>query len=252
MMRVENLSVSFGGVRAVDGVHLAVNAHEVVGLVGPNGSGKSTTLNAICGFVRAEGRVSLGGADVPLGDPLPPRTMGILRTFQTPQVFDDLTCLENVLLGCSDRRTVGIASSILRWRTANRFERDRWLAAMASLERVGLAARSMAKAGGLAYGDRRRVELARALVAEPRIILLDEPSAGLNDWETSAFADLLEEICVSLPLLIVDHKVDLLDRVCDRIIVVNQGRVIAHGPPDFVWNEPTVVDAYLGRSDAAL
>jgi ABC-type branched-subunit amino acid transport system ATPase component len=250
MLRAEGIAVSFGGVRAVDDVSLAAGRDELVGLVGPNGSGKTTLLNALCGVVPAEGRVTVDGRPLRLGHPTSTARAGVARVFQTPQVFDRLTCLENVMLGSSDRRGRGLAGVWLgRWDMWRR-EDARAEAAAALLERVGLAEREHEPASVLSYGQRRLLELARALASDPTVLLLDEPSAGLNDAETAALAELLVGLRrTGRALVVVDHKVDFLDQVCDRLVVLELGRVIAEGPPDAVWSDRRVVDAYLGVAD---
>jgi branched-chain amino acid transport system ATP-binding protein len=250
MLQADGIAVSFGGVRAVDDVSLGARRDELVGLVGPNGSGKTTLLNALCGVVPARGRVTVDGRPLRLGHPTSTARAGVARVFQTPQVFDQLTCLENVMLGSSDRRGRGLAGAWLgRWDMWRR-EDDRAAAAAGLLDQVGLADRGQEVASVLSYGQRRLLELARALASDPKVLLLDEPSAGLNDAETDALAELLRGLRrTGRALVVVDHKVDFLDRVCDRLVVLELGRVIAEGTPDTVWSDQRVVDAYLGVTD---
>ena len=235
--------------RAVDGVDLAVGAGEAVGIVGPNGSGKSTLLNAVTGVVRASGSLAVDGRRVALGRPGRVRRAGVARTFQTPQTFAELTCIENVLLGDDDRGHTGLAGAWLVRPAMLRRERSRWERAAAALERVGLVERAEEEAGLLSYGQQRMLELARALVGSPRVLLADEPSAGLNAAETDTLARLLGDLHDDgLTLLVVDHKIDFIEAVSSRVVVLQIGRVIADGAPDEVWRHPEVVDAYLGRS----
>lgn len=247
MLSVEHLAVSFGGVRALDGVSITVPDDGIVGLVGPNGSGKSTLLNAVCGLVPASGTVSIGGAAIRLGRPLEVRRRGLLRTFQTPQVSESLTCLENVVLADRDRRFSGPVGALIARPLMNRRERERWERAAAALADVGLDGAEDTPAGLLPYGRRRLLELARVRGAAPEIVLLDEPSAGLNESETIEFAGLLRALrATGVALLIVDHKVDFLDSLCDALVVLELGRKIAEGTPREVWSHQSVIDAYLG------
>jgi len=252
VLQAEGISVSFGGVRAVDEVSLHVGPGEIVGLVGPNGSGKSTMLNALTGLVPATGTVSVDGTPIHRVRPGTMRRAGVLRTFQTPQVFPELTGLENVLLSHPDTAMTRLLGSWIARPSMLAHERRRWADAMAALEQVGQRSVADVPAGELSYGQQRLVEVARVICGHPRIVLLDEPGAGLNQAETNDFAELLAGLRASgVPLLVVDHKIDFLDRLCDRLVVLQLGRVVADGPPAMVWNDPTVVDAYLGRRSGA-
>jgi ABC-type branched-subunit amino acid transport system ATPase component len=251
MLRADEITVSFGGVRAVDGVSLELG-DELLGLVGPNGSGKTTFLNAVCGVAPATGRLTVDGRDVPLGRSRAAWQAGIARVFQAPQTFVELSCLENVLLTSSDTRYRGVAGAWLIRPGMWRHERARWARSEAALQRVGLGDLVLAPAGLLSYGQRRLLELARALAGDPRVLLLDEPSAGLNDSETAELAELLQTVRGDgIALLLVDHKVDFLDVLCDRIVVLELGAVIAEGTPETVWQHERVINAYLGMSRGA-
>lgn len=249
---IEDISVSFGGVLAVDGVSISVGDGAVVGLVGPNGSGKSTLLNAVTGLVPARGRVIIDGAPLRLHQPRRVRLAGVLRTYQNPQVYGELCCIDNVLLSAADTSSTGLAAAWLGRRSMWRRERERWEVAHAALERVGLAQQGNALAASLSYGQQRMLEIARVMVGQPKAILLDEPAAGLNSAETDELARLLLELRdQGIALMIVDHKVDFLDQLCERLVVLQFGRAIAEGTPSEVWSDPAVVEAYLGtQSDA--
>jgi branched-chain amino acid transport system permease protein len=250
VVEATEVSVSFGGVRAVDGVSLTLNEGEILGLIGPNGSGKSTFLNAATGVVSASGALRIGGESVSWGRPGAVRRRGVLRTYQTPQTFLDLTCIENVLLSTDDRRVNGIlASWVLRPLMLAR-EHQRWALALEALERFGLADRAEESAANLSYGQQRMLELARVVAGRPRIVLLDEPSAGLNAAETETLARHLVAMREEgMSLLLVDHKIDFITQLCDRVAVLELGHKVAEGDPVAIWEDQRVVDAYLGVAD---
>ena len=247
LLSCRDLVVTFGGVTAVDGVSIDVTDGEVVGLVGPNGSGKSTFLNAVTGLVRARGRVEVSGQPVSLGRPGAIVRHGVYRTYQTPQVDGALSCIENVLVASRDQPFRGPAAAWLRRPTMWKHERSRWAEASAALDRVGLLGRANDSAAGLSYGERRLLEIARALMARPRLLLMDEPAAGLSSAETTRLAGLLRSMAAAdLTLLVVEHKIGFLEELCDRIVVLELGRTIASGTPQEVWADPAVIAAYLG------
>lgn len=252
MLSADGITVTFGGVTAVNEVSLELGGDELLGLVGPNGSGKTTFLNAVCGVVPARGRLAIDGQPVRLGRPRASFKAGVARVFQAPQTFTELSVLENVLLSSSDHRYRGTGGAWLARPAMIRHERARWGRALEVLDLVGLKEYASAPSTLLTYGQQRLLELARALISEPKVLLLDEPSAGLNDAETRSLGHLLQEVHGGgLPLLLIDHKVDFLDMLCDRLVVLELGNVIAEGPPDAVWRDRRVMSAYLGiREDA--
>lgn len=253
LLEVREVSVAFGGVIAVDRVSLKLTrSGEVLGLIGPNGSGKTTLLNAICGIVPYTGGVLVHGKQVP-GGPRHVSAAGISRTFQAPQIFTSLTCLENALVGSADRDFTGLAGAWIARPQMWRHERERWEKAAEALDRVGLLQYRETPSKLLTYGQQRLLELARSVISDPEVLVLDEPSAGLNKVETDNLADLLEELATGgLTILLVEHKIDFVDRLCNRVVALETGRLIAEGTPSEVWESPQVAEAYLGRRELAV
>jgi ABC-type branched-subunit amino acid transport system ATPase component len=247
LLSVTDISVHYGGVYAVNKVSFDVHDGEVLGIVGPNGSGKSTLLNALSGLAPATGRLEVDGVAIPLNRPGRVRRAGLLRTFQTPQVFTELSCVENVMLAAADRTGLGLLGASLSRPLMWRSERKRIDSAYAALQRVGLADHAARSAAGMAYGQNRQLEIARALAASPRFLAMDEPSAGLNQVETSWLAALIKGFAADgITMLVVDHKIDFLRDICDRMLVLQLGEIIADGRPDEALSTPAVIDAYLG------
>ena len=252
VLEANDISVQFGGVHAVAGVSLTLHDGEILGLVGPNGSGKTTFLNALSGIVDAQGALRVLGTEVRLGRPGRVRELGVLRTFQAPQTYAHLTCLEDVLLSTSDRRFAGMLASWFARPGLDRHELRRWHDAMATLDRVGLAEFADAPTSRLSYGQRRMLELARAINAHPRALMLDEPAAGLNAAETEQLATHLRRLKgEGVPILLVDHKLDFITSLCDRVAVFELGRLVAIGASDAVFADQRVIDAYLGVDELA-
>ena len=229
LLEVTGLTKRFGGVVAVNAVDLSVAEGQVVGLIGPNGAGKTTLINLVSGHFRPDGgSIRFANADVTglRMDQLARR--GIARTFQSIRLFKGLTVMENALLGAFVR---GSSQSLAR----------------AALERLGLAKRADALAGELAYGDQRRLEIARALAAEPRLLILDEPAAGMNPTESAALRDLLRTLAAEgLTIILIEHDVRLVMGASERVAVLNFGRKIAEGTPAEVQADAAVREAYLG------
>lgn len=247
VLSATDISVSFGGVVACNGIDVELGSAEVIGLTGPNGSGKSTFLNALNGLVPATGSLTIDGTPVPLGRSRPVRDAGVIRTFQAPQNLAELSCLENVMLSTTDRARTGLLAAVLGRVGMHERERRRIDRALAALARVGLLDLASTLTSQLTYGQQRLVELARAIAGEPKVLLLDEPSAGLNAAETTGLADILTGLHAdSISMIVIDHKIDFLDRLSDRIVVLQLGSVIAEGTPAEIWANQDVVDAYLG------
>ena len=243
---------TFGGVRAVDGATLVVEPGSITGLIGPNGAGKSTLFNCISGFLRPEsGRVLLDGKRIDRRAPHRIARAGLVRSFQTPRTLARMTVLENVMLAA--RRHGGERLGGALRPTARRREREAHAQAVRLLALVRLDAYAAALAGTLSGGQRKLLDLVRALMVEPRILLLDEPMAGVSP---TLRVELLEHILAlrdrdGVTLLIVEHDLDFVMRASDRVIVMNDGRVIAEGTPDEVRADERVVDAYLGARHGA-
>jgi len=247
VLEAADIGVQFGGVRAVDGVSLSVLESEILGLVGPNGSGKTTFLNALSGVVPAAGSMRVRGDPVRLGRVGRVRALAVLRTYQAPQTYDHLTCIEDVLLSTADRSRTGITSASFERLGVLRRDRARWESATLALERVGLASLAEDPTARLSYGQRRLLELARAINGQPRILLLDEPSAGLDASETDQLVAHLRRLQgEGVSMLLVDHKLDFITSLCDRVAVLELGRLVAVGPAGTVFEDQRVVDAYLG------
>ncbi len=248
LLRVEGLEQSFGGVMALAGVSFQVAPGLIYAVIGPNGAGKTTLFNALCGFYQpSAGSVRFDGREL-LG--LPPHRIaaqGMARTFQNLQLFFNMTVLENVMAGCYLRARSGLLVTALRLPEVRREERQLREWAREALELCELADRSEQPAGALPYGLMKRVEIARALATQPRLLLLDEPAAGLNDTESLALRDLIARVRASgVTVLLVEHHMPLVMSVSDRLLVLDYGSVLAEGTPAEIQADHRVVAAYLG------
>jgi len=246
VLEVRDVTVRFGGLTALDAVSLTVPPRHVLGVIGPNGAGKTTLLNVLCGFIRPDaGEVLFGGrrADV---RPHRLAALGVARTLQGVGLYGGLTAAENVMVGATCRASAGFWSALLTLPRASRDERRLRELAMAALDRVGAAQAAPARPGELSYGMRKRVALARALVARPGLLLLDEPASGLDEGELGELGRLIRELATEGSLVVVEHHMDLMMSVCDSIVVLDFGKVIATGTPREVQDNPAVTAAYLG------
>jgi branched-chain amino acid transport system ATP-binding protein len=249
-LEVNALTRRFGGVTAVDGISFAVNPGEVFGVIGPNGAGKTTLFNLVTGITPpTSGTLLHDGADITTARPHQVARRGIARTFQNIRLFSELSALENVMIGRHCHTRSGLFSGVLGLGPAGAEERAVRKRAIELLALMGLASRAEVKARNLPYGDQRRLEIARALALEPKVLLLDEPAAGMNPAEKTALSDFMRRLRADfdLTLLIIEHHVPLVMGLCDRIAVLDFGRLIALGDPETVRRDPAVVEAYLGE-----
>ncbi|MGR7027610.1 ABC transporter ATP-binding protein [Geodermatophilus sp. URMC 62] len=246
-LAARGVGLSFAGLRALDAVDFEVPAGGTSAVIGPNGAGKTTLFNCVSGLYRYEGELSLHGRSLGRLRPHQRARLGIARTFQTPALLDTESALQNVALGAVAHSRVGVLDAMLVTPRRRREEREALGLAFDLLQRFGIASLAGRAVAGLAHGDRRRVEVARALMGSPRLLMLDEPAAGLGDGEAR---DLLAEVEAhagpDATVLLVEHDVALVMSVARRVVVLDSGRLLAVGTPDEVRADPRVVEAYLG------
>jgi ABC-type branched-subunit amino acid transport system ATPase component len=254
LLRLEGLTMTFGGVKALAGLDLEVAEGEIMAIIGPNGAGKTTVFNCVTGVFRpTAGRITFAGRPIAGLRPHRITRTGIARTFQNIRLFANMTALENVQVGADARGRTSVPGALLRSPRHRREEADGRAEAERLLRFVGIADRAGELASNLSYGDQRRLEIARAMAAQPRLLLLDEPAAGMNPAEKHALMALIRQIRrAGLTIVLIEHDMTLVMGISDRVAVLNFGQKIAEDSPAAVQRDPAVVAAYLGEpTDAA-
>ena len=251
MLQVRDLSIAFGGVHALEGVSFDVPRGEILGIIGPNGAGKTTLLNAVCGLTPLDaGEIRLDGTAITGMKPNRIAAMGLGRTFQASQLFPNMSVLENMMAGLHLNGRAGLLAAAFRSRAMRAEEEAMREKAMRALEFVGFAHFAERPGNALSFGQQRIVEIARTLIGEPKIVLLDEPAVGLSINRVTELDNLLRRIRdeKGVTLVMIEHVIRLVMEVSDRIVVLNSGRKIGEGRPDEVRANPAVVEAYLGSA----
>jgi branched-chain amino acid transport system ATP-binding protein len=246
-LAISGVTVRFGGLTAVDDVSLSAAPRQVTGIIGPNGAGKTTLLNAVCGFVKPNsGAITFDSYELTRVRPHRLAGLGIARTLQGVGLFRGLSVIENVMIGATPAGRAGFWSGLLGLPRSDRDERRLRAQAMAALNRMAVGELADSMPETLAYGLRKRVALARALVARPRLLLLDEPASGLSEKELPELGELITQVAEDTGVVVIEHRMDLMMSICNTIFVLDFGKLIAAGTPEQVQENPAVTAAYLG------
>ncbi|HEY0142694.1 MAG TPA: ABC transporter ATP-binding protein [Thermoanaerobaculia bacterium] len=250
LLEAKNVTIRFGGLTAVSDLNVTIRPQELVGLIGPNGAGKTTIFNMLTGVYKpTEGEILIKGTSTKALKPYHITGLGVARTFQNIRLFKELTVLENVKIGGHIHYKYSGTSAVLHTNRFHEAEETAEEEAMQLLDIFELSSRADTYAKNLPYGDQRRLEIARALAARPQLLLLDEPAAGLNDSETKSLMNTIHDIRdrFGIAILLIEHNMELVMGICERIVVLNFGKTIAIGTPAEVRSNPQVVEAYLGE-----
>ena len=252
LLEVTNLGISFGGLQAVSGFNITIENKHLYGLIGPNGAGKTTAFNMLTGMYSPnEGRIVLDGVDITGKSPEFISKAGIARTFQNIRLFSAMTVLDNVKVGMHNRVTYSMWDGVFRTGKYRSREKEMDSRAMEILQVFGMADKAQYRADALPYGEQRKLEICRALASDPKLLLLDEPAAGMNPNETLELMETVRKVRddFGLAILLIEHDMKFVMGICEDITVLEYGRIIAHGDGETVSNDPRVIAAYLGGED---